>query len=194
MNFSFKNYKPGLVVSSIIAILGVHSLIFSKIEVPNWIPSISATSIIMLLFLLYDRFVWKRMPFLVNIKDVSGRYGGKIETSFDSSITMDVVIEICQTASSVFIRQYAKNGQANSSSFSTNESVRLLPDDSIEIGFSYRNNGIETSEDLRNHIGYCVLNISNDGIVEGYYFTNRTPQTKGIIKAARVSKKILSHY
>ncbi|MBN2789645.1 MAG: hypothetical protein JXR69_05610 [Candidatus Delongbacteria bacterium] len=196
MKLSFKYYKVNTLIFFIVALIAIHSIIVSLIpETFNWIPSVSAIAFISFVLIAYDKKLWKYFPYLLNIKDVSGRYEGTLKSNYNGGKEIHIIIEISQTSSYVYIRQFSYDNELISCSESINEHLIMKPDGSIEISFAYKNDGIENSNTINEHKGFCVLNCSigkND--LKGYYFSNREEPTKGTIETKFVGKKLKGTY
>lgn len=157
-------------------------------NLPSWIPSFTSTAFIFGFILIYDKIIWKKIPLLLNVKDLSGRYKGSLISDFNPEIDIKIIIEITQTASGIYIRQFNNNNGKITKSESQNENIEKQKDGSFKISFAYKNDGIEVSSKVNEHKGFCVLRSSINKVnLEGFYFTNRNPATKGQIKVEMVS-------
>ena len=196
MGLSFRYYKSIPLISAIVVLVGLHSYVSSLIKsLPIWVPSITITTFITVIFLLYDKLCWKKVPFLLNIRDISGRYEGKLTTSYQQEKEIDIAIEISQSSSHIYIRQFNHDGLQNTKSFSVNENIERRKDGSIKISFAYKNEGVQSSAKYDEHSGFCVLTCTiNKKKISGYYFTNRNPPTKGDIEVSFKNKKLKGSY
>jgi hypothetical protein len=199
MDFSFKYYKskPLLGFAIFITIL----MIFLSKHLPSWIPVPTTVATLSGLLFLYDKYLWKRIPWLLKIPNISGRYKGKLTSSWrvdDNQEEIDIFIEITQTGSGLHIRQFNKNlktGQLTQSS-SNNENLSVRPDGNLNLSFGYVNEGEATQDELTKHDGFCVLDIQkHDKKMNGIYFTNRHPQpTRGEITATFEKEEIMGRF
>jgi len=196
LSLSFKYYKTTPFLILILVLVGIHSYVSSIItNLPIWIPPISIISFILFVILIYDKIVWKIFPYFLKIKDVSGRYEGTLHSSYKGGKEIHIIIEISQSSSHIYLRQFSYNNESISSSESVNEDMKLKGDGSLEISFAYKNDGIENSNTINEHKGFCVLNCSLDGKeLKGYYFTNREEPTKGTIETKLIGKKLKGTY
>lgn len=193
---SFKYYKPRFLMSFIILLIAVHSFIISLWNfIPPWIPAISSSVFIFSIIIIYDKYLWKKIPLLLKVTNISGRYKGELISNYSTKTKLDVVIEITQTSSHIFIRQFNnKNGEITKS-YSNNEDIELQKDGTFKISFAFKNDGVEVSSSINEHKGFCILQTNkNKKVLEGVYFTNRDPATKGQIKVEYQSSKLLGEY
>lgn len=200
----FKNYKFSMVVYTILGITIIWNLIYSYFEsfitksiplpLQNPVLSISVVTLIFLLFGIYDHWLWKKIPYLINVRNVSGRYEGHLQSNYNK-FYYDIVIEIIQTASTIEVTQYTKNKNGVSTSNSFNAQLILGKNNLYNLNFYYRNEGDEVQDELDSHDGFCKLkfDIERNKIV-GTYFTNRKIQTKGKIEVNKTGKKILGGF
>lgn len=206
-NYYFMYYKPNLLVP-IIIVLGsaISAFLAFAIELINiktpfeYYQYPTATVIVgFLLFLITEKW-WKYKPFsLIFISaDISGRYEGKI--TFVHPITLQTsekiaVMEIIQSGALIKIRSFfqKENGTEYTISESDVETIKKLEDGSLELHFTYRNKGLQSK--LTEHCGTNILRFykNQEGqFMEGLYYTNREPQTKGEIRL-KFESKTLKH-
>lgn len=200
----FKNYKSTNIVYTILVIILIWNIIYDKLKyfIIKYVPlelqgqllSISVVSIIFLFFFLYDKWLWKKIPFLTNIRNVSGRYEGILKSNYNGC-DYPIVIEIIQTASKINITQYTQNEKGISTSKSMNEQLNFDNNNLYSLKFFYRNAGDLLYDEFDPHEGFCQIEFDKERLkIVGTYFTNRKIQTKGNIKANKISKKILGGY
>ncbi len=199
MDFSFKYYKPKLLLG-FVCIITTLMAILSK-HMPGWVPVPTTVAILSGLLFLYDKYLWKKIPWLLKIPDISGRYKGKLVSSWpedDKPVEIDIFIEISQTGSGLHIRQFNKNPKTEqlTQSYSSIENVSVLPDGNLKLSFGYVNDGEATQAQLTKHDGFCILDIQeHDKKMNGIYFTNRHPQpTRGEIIATFEKEKRMGRF
>lgn len=204
-NYYLMYYKPKQLLISVVVIGTILSALltwgisfmdekvgFSYYQYPT------ASAILIGLFILITEKLWKYKPFnwLFIVTNLNGRYEGKI--SFIHPLTNKksekmAVMEIIQTGATIKIRSFfqKKNGTEYTVSESDVETIKKLDDGSFELHFTYRNKGEQCK--LSDHCGTNILRCykNEEGqFMEGIYYTNRDPQTKGEIKLKFESKKL----
>lgn len=200
MKFSFKYYKPKPLLGFVVLITIL--MIFVSKHLPSWIPIPTTVVSITGLLIIYDKYLWKKMPWLLlKIPDISGRYKGKLVSSWpevEKPVEIDIFIEVSQTGSGLHIRQFNKNPQTGklTQSSSNIENVSVLADGNLKLSFGYINDGEATQAQLTKHDGFCVIDIQmHDKKIKGIYFTNRHPQpTRGEITAIFENKQTIGRF
>lgn len=196
MHLSLKYYRTSRLISTIVFLTGAISVCAGLIKaLPSFIPPLSVTAIISGLLFLYDRKLWSRFPFLVDTKDISGRYEGKLISEYKENGVpreVTVAIEIFQTASVISVRQFNNDGKTVTQSQSSLAELEVRPDANPRLRFSYGNEGDAVQSPKTAHLGFCILDWSNDRkVVNGTYFTNRNPKcTRGEIAAKFQTKRL----
>jgi hypothetical protein len=80
---------------------------------------------------------------------------------------------------------------------STVENIIKNDDDTFTIVLTYVNKGIVGHPNFQTHYGTNILNVidNEEGLsLDGEYYTNRIPQTKGRISVKFISKKLKNHF
>ncbi|GMN11365.1 hypothetical protein MTsPCn9_10280 [Croceitalea sp. MTPC9] len=148
---------------------------------------------------VYDKYLWrfKGLNFLVNVPNMSGRYKGCVKYEWDKKKEKKpCFIEIKQTASKIKINGYFNDDNEESTdSYSLVEDIRLGEDTFYWIYFFYTNGGHKINATLDDHEGanvfkYLPAEIGGKAKLKGYYFTNRTVQTRGAIEAEYETNKL----
>jgi hypothetical protein len=128
---------------------------------------------------------------LITVPDISGRYTGNLRYARESQQTKECKIEIFQTASTVKIRLYTIGDMASNTNSTSLSAEFLNHDGHLSVNFIYYNFGSD-NKILDSHEGATILNIFGEDKntkLEGKYFTNREPQTRGHIEAIFESPK-----
>lgn len=159
----------------------------------------STAVILGIIITLIDKYLWNKFPFkyLYEVKDIRGRYEGNI--SFKHYLTgeveqRDCAIEIRQTGSSLQIRTYFKDC-TQSTSCSINKDLKLtIEDNHYTIFMSYHNLGNSVLH-IPEHHGTNILDYSlDDKTLTGKYYTDKEPQTKGIMTLNFINKNFKNRY
>jgi hypothetical protein len=196
---SFKHYRATPLIISIIVLATAIDWAFLQIAPylhDHIVRAPSNTAIIALLLTVYDKWLWKLpiLKWIVTVPDLNGRYRGSLSSSYNGkSVKKDCVIEIFQTASKTTIYLFSSNDQKERSySKSVSEVIHEEEDNEHQIFFAYYNYGSDDKK-LSGHEGFNHLKItgkkSNVIKLQGQYFTNREPQTRGEIRVKFESKK-----
>lgn len=199
---NFKYYKTNVLIS-IIAFVAI-ALFLAK---DYWGISFSIISIIGLLLLIINNWLWKVKPFsyMFWVQDFSGRYEGELEYEFrgENCVIKKGILKhikiIHQSGSniSVFSFTLTHEGKQSSSSESKGVYVEKMKDDKhYQLIYSYLNDG-NGELGFSPHYGTEIIKVIQNGnkrILSGRYFTERLPfQTKGkFIELKKVSNN-LSH-
>lgn len=210
MNFKYYKITPlviavlisaGLIeacVSNFINPLLTHYLpVGSHFRVPTTV------SILMIIFALYDNYMWKWpiLNLLIKAPNMNGRYKGAIKYVWNGvNAKKNCVIEIIQTASKIKIRCYFSDGDnENTLSTSLVEEIKEEEDGFFDIYLFYFNHGTKQDATLDAHEGANRLRFhpasktSKQQLI-GHYFTNRKTQTRGTIEVELESKEIQGKY
>jgi hypothetical protein len=87
---------------------------------------------------------------------------------------------------------FSKDGENDTQSFSTESFIKSDEAGDQHLYYYYQNRGsCQNGDTLDPHDGMNVLEILLSGEeikLEGYYFTNRNPQTKGYMKVTKSTK------
>jgi hypothetical protein len=203
---NFRYYKTGLVISFIVTFGALIS--FALTQLYELIPFIqnngvlefpSTIAIISGSFWLINKKLWFRWPFkyLLWIPDIRGRYIGKIQYKNPKTNEIenkDCAIEIIQNGNKLKVNSYFQtNGdKTKTNSQSIKEWIIKNEDDTFSILFNYQNEGNQ-SIGFTQHYGTNILKVINNGnktSLQGFYYTNREPQTKGEIEVQFISEQL----
>jgi hypothetical protein len=203
-NDYFRYYKPNILLIFIIisaTAIGaiVHALTpaLNRYFHFNYYQYPSTGVLVGLLLFAINQWWWKRFPFcyLFWVKDISGRYKGYVE--YRHYITQKIerketIVEIEQSASKINVECYFTN-EENSCSFSKSLIVSIIADEfgNQTLVFTYENMG-NSIHNLPRHNGTNIIHIRESDKMEldGVYYTDKSPQTKGNIKCTLESKKL----
>ncbi|MCD4792547.1 MAG: hypothetical protein K8R54_04885 [Bacteroidales bacterium] len=192
---NFNYYKPRPLVA---VIIGIYVLIISLKDFlfedllsnhPYLNPVINigtATGIILLFFLLYNRWLWKIRGFnnLVNFPNIKGSYYGKLISVYKDEngnpVEKECLLDIYQTASEIhFMLYFATNEEktASSVSKSLSHALTISEEQGTEIVYTYENTPLKERDkygELNKHSGTSTLhwNKSNSDEVRIAYYNN----------------------
>ncbi|MCD8416390.1 hypothetical protein J2Q11_03025 [Tenacibaculum finnmarkense genomovar finnmarkense] len=205
----FRYYKPKMLLYTIIGLSAIYGTILHYS--PNYInrflkePYVhypTASALIILTLSLINKIGLKTyfLKHLFWVKDISGRYKGEI--TYNHYITgleekKDCFLEIEQSASKISVNTYIDFKDDKKSEKTTSKSIvtSIVSDDDFDnqkLVFTYYNSG-NTLKGLQPSNGTNILSIiktDNNLFLEGIYYTDKEPQTKGEIKVEFKSKKI----
>ncbi|MCG8838930.1 hypothetical protein G1K37_11285 [Tenacibaculum dicentrarchi] len=204
----FRYYKPKILLSTIIVLSAIYGTILHfVIPYINWFiekpyfhyPTVS--SLIILTLILINK-VGLKTPVLKHlfwVENISGRYEGKIKYKhFETGLEEEkpCAVEIEQSASKISIQTYFDFKYSKSSEETKSESIvtSIVSDDfeNKKLVFTYHNSG-NILKDLQPSNGTNILSIierDNNLFLEGLYYTDKKPQTKGEMKVKFESKKL----
>jgi hypothetical protein len=124
--------------------------------------------------------------------NLNGVYEGKIFFHYNGlDSTKTCKLKIKQTCSVIKVETtFSKDGESNTQSVNTEAFIKTDEVGDQYLYFYYHNRGsCKNGDTLDPHDGINVLEIHHiNGSIQfdGYYFTNRNPQTKGCLKATKV--------
>jgi SMODS-associating 2TM, beta-strand rich effector domain len=198
MQIKFTYYKAQLLVPVIGLLWALSSWALSGVWGYGFLQGVGPTAIVMLFLTIYDKWLWNLPVFslLNTIPDLNGIYHGEISYRFkDIPGSKSCQLEIKQTCSNIRVKtSFVKDGENNTLSVSTEAFIKTDEAGDQHLYFYYRNRGsCQSGDTLDQHDGMNVLEIVKDSgaiYLEGYYFTNRNPQTKGCLKAQKMEGKI----
>lgn len=163
----------------------------------------SAGALMALLLWLIDEYWWNT-PIIKHLywtKDLSGRYEGEIEYEHPISQKREskpCVVEIEQTGSKLTLNSYFKKSNGDEYTVSKSISTSLVIDGhkNLSITYNYRNNGNPTLK-YSSYLGTNLLKVMENEkglFLEGHYFTDREPQTKGTLKVYFKTKTLKKEF
>lgn len=135
------------------------------------------SAVFMAVFYLFDRLLWKSK--LSKIPNLNGDWEGKIETSHNGR-EFDIKVNIKQTWSSISIILETANSRSKSE-------VASISISKSRLVYQFFNEPFFKSEKtLHKHYGATMLDFKGNGILKGFYFTDRDRQTHGDINLKRI--------
>ena len=196
MQIKLTYYKPQTLIPVIGLLWALSSWALSKFWGYGFLQGTGPTAIVIFFLTVYDKWLWKYPLFnLMNtIPNLNGMYEGKISFHWNGQAeSKDCELEIKQTCSNIKVKTiFTKEGENDTQSVSTEAFIKTDEVSDQHLYFYYRSRGSGMDGDtLDQHEGMNVLEIlKNNGLIQldGYYFTNRNPQTKGCMKATKTNK------
>lgn len=204
----FRYYKPKMLLYTIIILSIIYGIILHLTSdfingflTKPYIHYPTVSTLIVLTLLLIDKYGIKTalLKKIFWIKDISGRYEGKIKyKNFKTGIEEEkpCFLEIEQSASKISIQTYFDFKYTQTSEKTTSKSiVTSIVSDGFEnqqLVFTYHNSG-STVKGLHSSNGTNILSIierNNNLFLEGLYYTDKEPQTKGEMNVEFKSKKL----
>jgi hypothetical protein len=204
----FRYYKPKILLYTIIVLSAIYGTILHFVILNiNWLiekpyfhyPTVSALIISTLILINKIGLKTRVLKHLFWIKDISGRYEGKIKYKhFKTGLEEEKIcaVEIEQSASKISIQTYFDFKYSKSSEETKSESIvtSIVSDDfeNQKLVFTYHNSG-NNLKGLQPSNGTNILSIierDSNLFLEGLYYTDKEPQTKGEMKVKFESKKL----
>ena len=160
---------------------------------------IEAPTVIILvlgLFWIYNMYLWKTIPFKYfhNIPNINGRFEGVLESSYSAENKYNIVIEIEQTLTNIYIKLYSEK----SPSYSIISNIGKNEQNNWSVYYIYQNcpTTVNTDQDMRDHTGSASFEIFNNGSrLKGNYFSNpRNRGRYGNFEVNKVDIKLKGHF
>lgn len=135
----------------------------------------------------FDRWIWKvpAVQKILGIPDLNGEWECTGETKDEAGAVKfhwTATVRITQTWEKIMV--YLDTGQSRSRSKSA--SLIKEPGRGYVLMYSYRNDPRLGEPELRSHVGYCELDLSEDLTkAEGEYFNNKGRITFGRMRLVR---------
>lgn len=199
----FRYLKPRVLLS-LVALLTIGLYLTNQYIAASIEYNIPIIAIIVGIFGLLDRYLWKYMPlkWLYWVPNMSGRYEGVIRYTNPITSCSDekrCVVEVSQTGSKLKVNCFFQHQVMDepSTSKSLVESIIKEGDDCYSLVFTYLNQGIRIHGQGQPHYGTNILKFINNGegkFLKGYYYTNRAPQTKGVMEVKYQSNKLKNDF
>ncbi len=148
---------------------------------------VNAAAFYFLGHLAFNKWIWRRqfVQGLLGVPDLNGEwdcYGTTKDNEGNTTYEWKATVTITQTWEK--IRVYLNTGQ--SSSRSKSASLVKEPGCGYVLMYSYQNEPRIGEPELRSHVGYCELQLSEDlKSAEGDYFNNKGRITFGRMKLVR---------
>ncbi len=176
-----KNVYLMLAVISIVFSLGFYKILDNyRIALPQWVESPSVLFFYGILFLIFDKYLWKLLVeiHLIKTPNLNGKWFGFIKTSFDEhSSKIRATLNIFQTWTKIKIVLATKQ----SLSYSEAASVVIDVPEGVYLNYQYINepkaNAVQT---MSIHHGTTRLLFSDKkNTFDGEYYSGRDRQTFG---------------
>ncbi|RYY70760.1 MAG: hypothetical protein EOO13_05450 [Chitinophagaceae bacterium] len=153
-----------------------------------------------IIFFYIDKRGWKNNLFkwLVDIPNLSGRYEGKIISSYlidGKNVEISFAVEIVQTSSSIHISSYYLNPELSeyTSSYSVIEQIEKQKNGAFKLYYLYSNMPGKLNTILTQHDGTAYATYLADiKQLDGGYYNSR--RNTGEFKANWVNKELLHRY
>lgn len=201
MNINSNNYKQFTVfililvgISAVVVYVLSYALKSYGIEVPFYIETPSIPAVYAFLFLVFDRFLWKKSKIFKKLgviiaDDLNGRWVGTLKSSYDNFATdIEAQLIIEQTATRIKIC-----GTFNKSkSVSIHENFgKSEIDNQVALFYFFRNEpAYDATQTMAMHEGSAKLTYSpeNDSLT-GYYYSGRDRNNFGTIEVKRIETR-----
>lgn len=189
-NYSITNTKIRITAVSVIAIAAAY-LTFLLNPVITLLPislqPLSPFAAFGVLFFIFDKWVWKLWPLskLLNIPNFNGTWKGDCQSKSKKANgkKINCTFKIKQTFTQIIID--GSFDSSDSASFAAN--VDHVNPYRAKLVYSYLNkpkgNAVQTQD---KHIGTVELDLKNESELNGNYFTDRLPQSKGAFNLKKV--------
>ncbi len=153
-----------------------------------------------LFWTFYDRVGWRvdglrLWGFLSDVPDLRGRWEGTVQRNTEDK-PHPIVVEISQTFTSISYKSFSRNSEgeslvANIYANETGESYKVFATWSTKT----RQIADRTKVDVFSGHSTWTVSIAGDKkIIGDRYFTDREPQTKGVLELEWKSKSILNRF
>lgn len=173
-----------LALASLVLAYGAHQLI-GRLPLHNlwWVEIPSFAVWFGLVNVLYDRWLWRigiGKLRLSSVPDFSGVWHGTIEAvnAADEKVDLPVDVVIEQTWSSIEVRGKTSRGVTRSKI----AGVRIEDE---ELRYEYETHPDVFEPSAKRHVGFCVLELHQRDLLEGFYYTLDGTSTKGVIAIRR---------
>jgi len=130
---------------------------------------------------LFKNFLWKnsRLIRILGVPDLNGKWTGTLHSTFNGGKDVPMTLTIRQDWENMSC--YCEFPDTSSISEALVINLDISNPSRPKLMFKYQNQSYNSTEtSLQPHTGYNDLTIEGDRI-KGIYFTNRMPQTNGII-------------
>lgn len=194
MDIDFRYYKTKWVIPIILALGTLVAYVLEALWKNGFAYGISSSASVLALLGLYDHFLWKLpiFSFFNTLPNLNGNYKGAIQYNREGvNGSKAVSLNIKQTCSQVkVVCCFHKEGEKDSRSQSSHAYFTTDSLGDQELHFVYHNAGSQMNGDtLSPHDGMNILRIRKEKegyALEGHYFTNRDPQTKGTMRVTQI--------
>ena len=193
MNINFRYYNTYLLISVVVILWGAISGMLSWFWNYGLLQGVAPITLIFAFLFVYDKWLWKYpiLGLLVRVPNITGEYTGSVEYSLDGrKQSKACALEIRQSASHIKVR--CTFGCPGDTQTTSDSKEALFTEDELggyKLLFYYENYGSQLKRDILDpHYGFNILDVKrvNGEIrLEGIYFTNRNPQTRGNLTVVR---------
>ena len=191
---NFAHYRTMPLIMAVVLLWTIGSWVLSFLSEYEIVRGIGPLSIVIVALYLYDRLLWKKWSWkfsllnvLVNIPNLNGTYQGEVEyETNDKNRKEKCELTIRQSASYIKIRcAFVKAGVE--SDVSTSKEVLFTRDGvGSSLLFYYQNKDNSTPD---RHSGFSrleVIQAQGNIRLEGYYFSNDDPASRGHMIVTRI--------
>ena len=209
----FRYYKPKVLLLTIIILSILYGYLLHFLTdfingflAKSYVYFPTVNTLIVFTLIVLDKYGIKKpiLKYLFWVKDISGRYEGTITYKhFKTGIEeiKNCFLEIEQSASKILVNTYFDFKYTKQSEKTTSKSLvtSIVANDDFnnqKLVFTYLNEG-NTLQGLQPSFGTNILKIierNNILFLEGIYYTDKNPQTKGEMKVKLVSKKLKKEF
>jgi hypothetical protein len=195
MVLNLKYYKPCVFIPFVGVTWAISSWCLSKFWGYGLLQGLGPTAVIGILLYVYDRWLWKLPVFGLGntMPKLYEEYSGEVEYDFNgTSGKKACVLNVKQTCSLIKVTcQFDKQKESSTQSTSYDAFITNDEHGDYRLCIYYHNKGSGRNGDtLEQHDGMNILDIKDSNIIlNGYYFTNRSPQTRGIMNLKRIEKE-----
>lgn len=158
-----------------------------NISLPWWVSAPSAMGIYGVIYYIFDQFLWDKFIFhklgFVKTPNISGKWSGKLTTSFDPTVPMDTEVNIVQTWSEIQIILRTDNSLSRSIA----ASIILDSPEHARLTYQYQNDPkTNSAASMQIHYGSTTLTYSDDTL-SGDYYSGRGRQNTGSIELRKIT-------
>ena len=198
MKLNLGNFELNPTLVMIVAVYLLSSWGLNLLWGHGWFQGLGPVLCISMALSMCNDFFWKWPinKYLIKIPNLNGKYKGKVKYSYHKKDQeKEVSMAIKQNASHISIKcTFRKEGESDTKSDSKEAILSKDSAGDYSLIYYYQNEGSHNSGDsLEQHDGFGKLEVNlSDPIkvtLEGFYFTNRSPQTKGHIKVTLQRRK-----
>lgn len=183
-NIIFIIATASIALNSLLKHLFLQFLCLTIIQVPT------AFTIFGLLYLLFDKVLWKIKPFSLCLKtpNFNGLWEGQYESSYQGMI-VPAKLKIKQTWTKIEI--ISLNGDKETQSNSSMAGIFTKNGGEICLKFEYANDSNPCMKDERpSHSGFnCLKYVKDENALNGHYYNDRNRKTYGSAYFQRITKK-----
>lgn len=185
-----RKYIPFLLaVLAVLAAWGLSRILATaNLTVPWWLDAPSAIGFYGILYALFDYRLWRLGIFrrlrAVQVPDLEGNWRGGVTSSFDEHATEHKVeVRIAQRWTKIGIRLLGKDSRSHS----VLGTILIGAPQGTVVAYQYENEPLPGAKDsMQMHHGTARLELSNDKILSGVYYSGRGRQNVGRLHLEKV--------